>query len=268
MSLRRAALHALCVALASVLATACAARGFTPPADPGAPLPLFADVLASVTSACSAVQTFTAELSLVGRVGSERVRGRVLAGFMRPDAMRLEGVAPLGAPAFVLASSAGVSTLLLPRDNAVLRDSPPEQVLEALTGVSLRPADLQAVLTGCVTANPRASNGRLHANGWASITTDTGATLYLQRESDTWRLRAARREQWLIDYSAWQGRFPAEVRLRSESARVAVDLSAMISQLEANIDINSSAFSVVVPPSAASISLDELRRSGPLRGQS
>ncbi len=267
MPLRRAASRLLCVALAVTFGTACAARRFVPPADLGAPLPAFADIQTALTTACSGVRTFTAELGLSGRVGSQRLRGRVVAGFMRPDSMRLEGIAPLGPPAFVLVSSAGTATLLLPRDNAVLRGAAPEQVLEALTGVALLPADLQAVLTGCVTGNPRAVSGRLHDNGWASITSDTGATFYLQRERDVWRLRAARREQWLIEYPAWQGSFPASVRLRSDRAPVAVDLSATVSQLEANVEIDSSAFSVAIPSSAVPISVDELRQSGPLRGQ-
>lgn len=245
----------------------CAARRFTPPADPGAPLPAFAEIQASVTSACASVRTFTAELGLAGRAGVERLRGRVVAGFMRPDAMRLEGVAPFGPPAFVLVASGGRATLLLPRDSAVLRDAPPDQVLGALTGVELQPADLQAVLTGCVTPAPAALSGRLHGNGWASITTASGAVLYLEREGDRWKLRAARRDQWIIEYPVWQGSFPARVRLRSESGAVAVDLVATVSQLEANVDLDSSAFTVIVPASANAISLDELRQSGPLRGQ-
>jgi hypothetical protein len=180
--------------------------------------------------------------------------------------MRLEGVAPFGPPAFVLVSRAGASTLLLPRENAFVKDAPPAQMLEALTGVALEPADLQAVLTGCVTADPRASSGRLHGNGWASITTDTGAVLYLQREREVWRLRAARREPWLIEYPTWQGQFPSSVRLHTDGARTVVDLVATVSQFEANVEIDASAFSLVIPASARQLSVDELRQSGPLRG--
>jgi hypothetical protein len=267
MSVRRAASHVVCAVLTVVLGTACAARRFTPPADLGAPLPDYADIQSTLTRACEGVRTLTAELGLAGRVGSERLRGRVVAGFMRPDAMRLEGIAPFGPPAFVLVSGSGVSTLLLPRDNAVLRGAPPDQVLDALTGVALQPADLQAVLTGCVTASPHAVSGRLHGNGWASITTDTGAMLYLRRERDTWQLRAARRGEWLIEYPAWQGSFPSTVRLRTDDASVPVDLSATVSQLETNVEIDSTAFAIIVPESATPVSLDQLRQSGPLRGQ-
>ncbi len=266
MSQPRAAWRLVCVALA-LCSVSCAARRFVPPTDPGAALPNFSDVHATVTRACAGVQTFTVELGLSGSVGAERVRGRVLAGFMRPDAMRLEGVAPFGPPAFILVSSAGDATLILPRDNAVLTGAPPEQVLEALTGVALGPQDLRAVLTGCVTPAARAVSGVLHANGWASIVTDTGATLYLQRDGGGWRLRAARRDQWTIEYVVSQGAFPANVRLRADGGRVAVDLLASLSQIEANVDLPASAFSVTVPPAARTISVDDLRQSGPLRGQ-
>jgi outer membrane biogenesis lipoprotein LolB len=267
MSRRRAASHLGCVSLAACLMTACAARGFTPPADAGVPLAAFVEIHSSLTAACASVRTFTAELGLAGRAGSERLRGRVVAGFMRPDAMRLEGVAPFGPPAFVLVSSAGVATLVLPRDNAVLPDAPPAQVLEALTGVALEPADLQAVLTGCVTPGARPSAGRLHGNGSATIATDSGTTFYLQRERDGWRLRAARRDQWLIEYPTWQGSFPSVVRLRSTDAPRAVDLTATVAQLESNVDLDAEAFSVAVSATATRISLDDLRQGGPLRDQ-
>lgn len=266
MSLRRAAMRLVCLALV-LTSVSCAARRFVPPTDPGAALPDFSDIHAAVTRACAGVQTFTVELGLSGSVGGERVRGRVIAGFMRPDAMRLEGVAPFGPPAFVLVSSAGDATLVLPRDNAVLDSAPPEEVLEALTGVRLGPPDLRAVLTGCVTPVARAVTGVLHANGWASIVTDAGATLYLQRDGGVWRLRAARRDPWTIEYAASSGAFPANVRLRTEDGRVPVDLLATLSQIEANVDLSPSAFAVTVPPSARAISLEDLRQSGPLRGQ-
>ena len=82
-------------------------------------------------------------------------------------------------------------------------------LLEALTGVSLGPADLQATFTGCVLPSPRATAGRTHAGEWASIdieSTETGqarrtATLYLRRSGAQWQLRAALREGWQIEYA-------------------------------------------------------------------
>jgi outer membrane biogenesis lipoprotein LolB len=208
----------------------------------------------------------SAELSLAGRAGAERLRGRVHAGFVRPDSMRLEGVAPFGPPAFILASRDRTATLLLPRDSAVLRGQPPEQILGALVGVSLAPADMLAIITGCVVPSPMPTSGRLHGKGWASIAIGDGE-LFLQRTND-WEIRAARRNGWQIEYANWHGQqFPPAVRLISNAQTINVDLTATITQVQANIDLDASAFPVDVPPNARPLTLEQLREAGPLRGQ-
>jgi hypothetical protein len=243
----------------------CAARRLNLPSDPGTPFPDYSTVHAQVSAACSGARTVTAELALSGRAAEQRLRGRVVSGFQRPASMRLEGVAPFGPPAFILVARSGEATLLLPRDERVVRGAKAEDILGALTGVALAPADLQAILTGCVTATPRATGGRLHGGGWASIDLDGGAVIYLRRDGATWSVRAARRGDWQIEYPMWQGSFPSVVGLRSDAARV--DLAAAISQLEVNVDVEAAAFTVTIPADARSLTLDELRASGPLRDQ-
>lgn len=255
-------LCALCLVL-----SACAARGVELPADAGRPLPDFAEIYRQATSTCAAVRTLTTELSLSGRAGGRRVRGRAIAGFERPDAMRLEGVAPFGPPAFIFVARGEAATLLLPRDNRVLRGARAEDILGALTGVALAPADLLAILTGCVAATPGATGGRLHQNGWASIDLAGGAMLYLHRQSAGWQRRAARRPGWHVEYWAWEGGFPETVRLRSVSPDVDVDLTATVSQLEANVDLDPAAFTVNVPRDAFELAISELRDAGLLRGR-
>ena len=180
--------------------------------------------------------------------------------------MRLEGVAPFGPPAFILAARGRDATLLLPRDQPrVLRGAPPEDILGALTGVTLGPADLQAILTGCVAPMPQPTDGRRHASGWASIDLAGGATVYLQPgPQGTWTVRAARREGWQIEYPSWNGNFPQTVRLQSTQPNVNVDLTATLSQIETNKDLEDAAFEVNVPAGAEPITLDELRSAGPL----
>jgi hypothetical protein len=180
--------------------------------------------------------------------------------------MRLEGLAPLGQPVFILAAQAGKGVLLLPRDSRVLRDQPAEAILEALIGVNLAPGDLQAILTGCVVIDPAPTGGRLHANGWASIDLQGGAKLYLRRTSQ-WEVRAARRDGWQIEYTIGQSRFPESVHLVAEAQKIQVDLTATIAQLEANVDLPAEAFRVDVPPNASPLTLEELREAGPLRAQ-
>lgn len=257
---------AICIAACALMMAACAHAPTRLPADAGAPFPDYAQVLDHVTTACRGVRTLTAELSLSGRAGEDKLRGRVIAGFERPASMRLEGVAPFGPPAFILVARGNTATLLLPRDRHVVRNASAGEILGALTGVSLAPEDLQATLTGCVVATPMATGGRLHADGWASIDLDGGATMYLRRVNGAWQIRAARRGMWRIDYPAWQGSFPATVRLQSEMP-AKVDLTAALSQVETNVDIEAAAFTVMVPADATPLSIEALRNSGPLQGK-
>jgi hypothetical protein len=244
----------------------CGPRRVTLPTDSGSPFPDFAAVHKQVSSACRGVRTLRAVLNLRGRVSDQRISGTVHAGFVRPASMRLEGIPPFGQPVFILASEAGSAVLLLPRDGRVLRGQPPQAVLEALVGVNLAPADLLAILTGCVVADSTPTSGRLHANGWASIDLQGGAKLYLRRTSQ-WELRAAQRDGWQLEYTMGPSQFPASVRLTSDSQKVPVDLTTGISQLEANVDLDASAFPVDVPPDTQPLTLEELRQSGPLRAQ-
>lgn len=251
---------AFCITVA-----ACGPRRVELPTDSGAAFPDYAKVHEQVSASCRGVRTFRAELSLRGRVAEERLSGRAVAGFERPASMRLEGLAPLGGQVvFILAATGGRGELLLPRDSRVVRDQPAEAILEALIGVNLAPGDLQAILTGCVVPDPMAIGGRMHANGWASIDLQSGARLYLRRGSQ-WEVRAARRSGWQFEYTIGQSRYPEAVRLVADSQKVQVDLTATISQLEANIDLPPEAFRVVVPPNTGSLTLEELRESGPLR---
>lgn len=230
---------------------------------------------------CAGVRTLTAEIAISGRAGRRKLRGRVVAGFARPASMRLEGVAPFGPPAFILVARGEDATLLLPREPRVLRGAKPEEILGALTGVTLGPADLQAILTGCVVPAPQAIDARRHANGWASIDLSGGATLFLEpvrnsapagrtlsgspnQGAPDWTIRAATRAGWQIEYPAWSGNFPRSVRLQSDQPSLMVDLTAALSQIETNKDLADAAFTVAVPPGAEPITLDELRDSGPL----
>jgi|RhiMethySRZTD1v2_1073278.scaffolds.fasta_scaffold01221_23 hypothetical protein len=252
-------------------AISCGPKRVALPTDTGTPFPDFATVHKQVSSACSGARTFRAVLNLRGRAGAERLSGNVHAGFEQPASMRLEGVPPFGQPVFILVAQGGSGTLLLPRESRVLRGQPAEAILDQLIGVNLAPADLQAILTGCVVPTPMATAGRLHANGWASIDLQGGAMLYLRRttsragSSDSaWEVRAARRGDWQIEYTAGQSRFPQSVHLVSDSPKIQVDLTAGLSDLEANVDLDA-AFRVNVPPDAKPMTLDELRQSGPLR---
>jgi outer membrane lipoprotein-sorting protein len=251
------------VCVSTIALIGCAPKRVSLPADSGAPFPDFAAVHATLSRTCSGIRTLTAELAMSGHAGSQKLRGRVLAGFERPASMRLEGVAPFGAPAFILVARGEDATLVLPRDQRVVRNARPDEILGALTGVSLAPADLQAMLTGCVVPVPRPTAGRVHGNGWLSIDLEGGATVFASREGQDWRLRAARRGPWMVEYTMTTTALPASVALHAEMP-VRVDVTAALSQVETNTDIAAAAFTVTVPPDAAPLSLEVLRANGPL----
>lgn len=263
-SVRIARVAAVLAGTALMLA-ACARPRVMLPTDPGTSVGGFESLHAEVSRACRGARTLTAELSLSGRVRGARLRGRVLAGFERPAAMRLEGVAPFGAPAFILVARHADGTLLLPRDHEVVPHASPERLLAALTGIALTPDEIAAILTGCVVPDPRPTGARRHANGWTSIDLAGGAVIYLASEDGRWRVRAARVEGWEILYSAWGSVFPLAVRIRSDAP--GVDVSADISQLQVNVPIDPSAFSVEVPPGTRVVPIDALGEVAPLEAR-
>ncbi len=246
-----------------VLTAACSARRVPLPTDPGSPLPDFNEIHAAATKACRGARTLTTELGLRGRAGARRLSGRLIAGFERPASMRLEMVAPFGPAGFILVTRGEQAVLLLPRDERVVRGESAEAILGALTGVTLGPADLQALLTGCILPESKPVAGRLHANGWASIDLEGGATMYLRRMG-AWQISAGRRNGWTVEYPMWQGAFPQVVRLQSAAQTVNVDMTATLAQIEVNTDLNPATFNVDIPAGTAPLSLDELREAGPL----
>lgn len=241
----------------------CARPHLQLPTDVGAPLPDPTIIHAAVASACAPVRTLTGEFALAGRTGRQRMRGRLIAGLARPASMRLEGVAPFGPPVFVLTSDADGAALVLPRDRRVVRAPAAQDILGAITGLAWEPADLLAVLTGCVEPDPVAVSGQGHRGGWVTLGLRGGATLYVERVGPRWSLRAARRSGWEIVYDQWTTSFPSRMTIRSRPEST-VDLVVTVTQSEANVPIDPAAFRAAVPPGAEPMSLDDLRAAGPL----
>src|SRR5687767_5278517 len=89
MCILRLAFCIACILTAVCGAAACGARRISLPTDPGAPLPNFTEIHAKLSTACQSARTLTAVLGLSGRAGTQRLRGRLIAGFERPASMRL-----------------------------------------------------------------------------------------------------------------------------------------------------------------------------------
>lgn len=259
---RRAAVISL--AFTVVLVTACGGRAMRLPTDTGTALPEFSSIHADLTETCRSLRTLVTVLSLSGRAGGQRLAGSLHAGFRAPDDLRMEH--EYGTTLFVLTSSEGEATLFLPRENRVVVDQPTADILGALTGVSLGAADLLAVVTGCVVPSPSAVAGRVHENGWASIDLEGGARTFLQRVDGQWRVRAARRNGLQVEYPEWPASSPVPTRvaIRAEEP-VRVDLRASVTQADLNGALTDAVFVNPAPAGAVPLSIDELRRSGPLR---
>ena len=246
--------------------SACGAKRFTPPAGPGTPYPGFAAESEQATSECRGAKTITATLSLSGRAGSQKLRGRVDAGFAAPDDARLEGRAPFGRPVFILVAQSDASaTLLLPRDNRVLRNAPPAAIVEALAGVSLAPGDLRAVIAGCgFVGEPTA--GRAYGD-WVAIDVKD-AIHYLRRIEGRWRLVASIRGPLAIEYRDFASGRPSTVRIRTTASSAASeaesDLTLRLSDVNINVPLEPEVFRVEIPPDADPLTIEELRRAGPL----
>jgi outer membrane biogenesis lipoprotein LolB len=215
-------------------------------------------------SDCRAARSITATLGLSGRAGEQRLRGNVDAGFEAPEKVRLEMRAPIGRPVFILAADGPSATLYLPRDHRVLRDAPASGVIEALVGLSLDGADLRAIISGCGLGVDDPAGGHSYAGGW--VAADTGsARTYLRQIDGRWRIVAATRPGLTVHYADFANGRPSRLRLQAPASRA--DVAARLSDVEVNVTLERAAFTVDVPADAEPLTLEELRRAGPLGGQ-
>jgi hypothetical protein len=261
---------ALAIALPLALAVTCAAC--TPkkpslPSGPGTPSQGFEAPFAQAIADCGRVNTLTAALGLSGKAGRTKLRGRIDAGFAAPADLRLEGVAPFGKPVFVLVSRGDRATLVLPRDERVLRGASPAAIVEALAGVPLGPAELRAVVSGCGLVMGKPSAARSYDGGWLAL--DAGETTgFLKQVDGQWRVAGSTRGTLTVSYADFAGGRASTVRITTAPSPggAAADLTLRISQLEINVPLDGAAFDYQVPEGWAPLTLDELRRAGPLGG--
>jgi hypothetical protein len=140
-------------------------------------------------------------------------------------------------------------------------------VLEAIAGVPLDAPALLAVVTGCAGA-PDPARARALGETWR-VAPDGSDEVYLHREgaAGPWRLVAtvhrAEGAGWRAEYRSFQSGLPQFIRLVSTRAG-RFDLQLGLSQIDANTPLAADVFRLPIPASAAPISLDELRESGPL----
>jgi hypothetical protein len=251
--------------IALLFAVSCGgAPHVTLPSGAGSPFPEFPSAYREATEPCHDLNSLTAVLSMSGRAGQQKLRGRVDAGIEQPDRIALEGVAPFGKPFFVLSAADNASTLMLPRDSRYLRGAAPADIIEALTGIRIAPGELLAALGGCAFYVGSVSEGRSYGNGSAAV--DAGAaTVWLRTIDGRWREAAARKGPLTIYYEDFAAGRAQRLRLVMQASGGAdADITLRVSQLEVNKPLDPSVFTLAIPDGAQPMTLDELRRAGPL----
>jgi outer membrane lipoprotein-sorting protein len=262
----RFAVRFLLVASLAV-AAGCARKAPLLPSGAGAPFPEFSSAYQQATAACRGVKTITASMALSGKAGTMKLRGRIDAGFEAPARARLEGIAPFGKPVFILVAGGNRGTLVLPREDRVLRDAAPDQIVEALAGVRLGPDALRTVVSGCGLGVGAPKDGRTFANEWTAVSLADGSTVYLRRNAGAWEVAAATNGPVTVMYADYAAGRPSTIRLRAESqGRTSADLTLRLSDVEINTTLDPKTFEVDLPARPVALTLDELRRAGPLGG--
>jgi hypothetical protein len=255
------------LAAAIMLVPACASRGLPHlalPTGAGEPAAEYSTPLAAALLRCHDVRTLSAELSLSGHAGDQKLRGRVLAGLVA-GALRLEAPAPGGAPVFILVADGPRGRLLLGRDRRVLNDAPPADILDALVGIAMGPDDLRALLSGCLQASVESTGARAYGAQWLAVDLAAGGTMYLHRGVDgAWRIVAGMLPRLLVQYGELVDGVPSQIRLTSPAAsgRPALDLTLGLSQAEVNTELpRDQLVALIIPPGTAPLTLQELRES-------
>jgi hypothetical protein len=252
-----------------MLVSGCAARSFAPPTPSATPAPEGVRLWRQAMAPCAAMTSVTAEAALSGRVGGARARGRVHLGLARDGHFRLEGVAPFGAPIFIMAGDARAATLVLPRDRRVVANAAPRDLIEALAGVALEPAELLDMVVGCLGHADAASStaGEMSSRMAGALTwvrTPGGTEAWLDTAGAAPVVVASKREGLVVDYPRRTAALPQVFHFtrREGGAAPAADLTVRLTQVETNVSLPAAAFTVETPDDAKPMTLDELRRSG------
>jgi outer membrane lipoprotein-sorting protein len=253
------------VAVTCLAVAACAPKALVLPSGASTPFLEFPAAYQQATAACSGVKTLRASMSMSGKAGPAKLRGRIDAGFAAPGRARLEGIPPFGKPVFILVADGGRGTLVLPREDRVLRDAPPDRIVEALAGVPLGADALRTAISGCGFGVAAPSDGRRFANGWVAASSGE-ATTYLRPNGATWEVAGATLGGVTVTYADYASGRPATVRIRAGANASTADMTLRLSDVDINTTLDPRTFEVELPGRPIPLTLEELRRAGPLGG--
>lgn len=256
----------LLVLLTALVATACAPGrpAIHLPSGPGAPLPDPAAIWDSVAAPCRGVRSMEFMLSVGGQADGARMRRTRMRGAVEGGALRLEALAPFGAPVFILVAPAGDrgATLLLPRDRRVIRDARAGDLLDALAGLDLDPADVHALLTGCLAPGAPAVAARGYGGDWTAIDLEGGATAFVRDPGGGAVVTAGQRNGLTVAYRDHVRGLPRGFRIVAPAGPGTggdTDLDAVLSRVSINTPLDPAVFTVDVPPALLPMTIEELR---------
>ena len=199
-----------------------------------------------------------------GRAGETRIRRtRARTAIARPGSLRLEGLAPLGAPGFIFVARPGEATLLLPRARQVVRGASAPDLLYTLAGLALDPDDVRALLTGCVVPEGVAVSARAYGDQWVAIDLDGGATVYARQVGGDRVISIGTRGDLIVEYAEHVRGLPRQAHIQTRTATSRTDVTVALSQVNINTTLDPDVFAVSVPDTFAPITLDEWRRGSP-----
>ena len=264
-------LAAVALALAALALGSCAParRGIELPAGPGVPVSGHEALWDRAARPCRAVRNMQFMLVLGGRTGETALRRtRMRAAVERPGSVRLEALAPFGAPIFIFVAQTDEATLLLPRDRQVVLGARPPEVLDALAGLALGPGDVQALLTGCLAPDPIPVTARRYGAEWTAVDLQDGATAYLRDGGGAPVIAAGRRGDLTVEYAEHVRGLPRRIRIQAGRAPARTDLVATLSRVNVNAGLPPNAFTVEVPAAFTPVTLDVVRGAPPLEDRS
>lgn len=251
----------------SLFVAGCAARGFVVPTGPGTVEPALAQAYQASVASCRDLRSLTADIKLSGRVDGRRVRGTLQVGLTRDGGVRIEAVAPFGAPIFTIAGRADAGTLWLPRSREVVRAAPAD-ILDALTGVALPPSGLFEIVTACPAADDAVVKAeRFTEPDLARVSMRSGAEVWWRPDVAPLHPLGARHAGAVVEYRAFAGDRPQVLRLGAApgtNSAPRADLSLTLQQVDTNVALGDEAFTLAVPDGASVLTLSELRQAGVL----
>jgi hypothetical protein len=106
--------------------------------------------------------------------------------------------------------------------------------------------------------------GRSYGADRASVTLDDSTT-FLRRDGSSWHVMGAVRDPLTVFYDDYANGRPTTIRIRTSGrGGTAADLTLRLSQVEVNTALDPKAFQASPPERASPLTLEELRRAGPL----